>query len=365
MNLFSMLSEAAERLANQPAISCGNKVFTYEAFYKRTCALAGVLQDEGIHAGDSLAILHRNCHHFLEAYFAAAALKAVLVPLNVRLCAQELAGILDHGSAKALIAEPCFEKIAQAALAARSTSAPLPLFLSYGLDRNDSLDQRIEAYERSFQSVNEDLGDQPAQLYYTSGTTGLPKGVLLTHRNVYTHAQAAAKELGITQKEVWLHAAPLFHLADAWATWAITRAGGRHVMLPEFEAGAAFDLIAREGVTLTNLIPTMLVKMVHHPGAGKTKLNSMRRILSGGAPMALELLKRIEALFPCEYVQTYGLTETSPYLTFSLLKESLKTLPAEQRQRYRATTGRPMTGVEVRVVDEQGRDVPQDNATVG
>jgi len=125
------------------------------------------------------------------------------------------------------------------------------------------------------------------------------------------------------------------------------------------------DLVEAEGVTITNLVPTMLARIVHHEDARPGRLESMRRIMSGGAPMAVELLKRVEALFPCEYVQTYGLTETSPYLTLSLLKENLRSLREEERRRYRATTGRPMLGVEVKVVDREGREVPRDGVTVG
>jgi len=109
----------------------------------------------------------------------------------------------------------------------------------------------------------------------------------------------------------------------------------------------------------------MLGDLVHYPQAEPAKLASMRRILSGGAPMALELLKKIEALFPCEYVQTYGLTETSPYLTLSLLGEEQCDLPADRRQQLRATTGRPMRGVELKVIDQEGRPVPRDGQTVG
>ncbi|MFC1535197.1 AMP-binding protein, partial [Thermodesulfobacteriota bacterium] len=124
--------------------------------------------------------------------------------------------------------------------------------------------------------------DQPAHLYYTSGTTAEPKGVILTHKNVIIHAMAAVAEFQLTDADTWFHVAPMFHLADAWATFALTLVGGRHVMIEAFEAGETLRLIEAEKITLTNLIPTMLNLMVNHPEADKHDYTSLRIILSGG-----------------------------------------------------------------------------------
>jgi len=204
-----------------------------------------------------------------------------------------------------------------------------------------------------------------AQLYFTSGTTGRPKGVMLTHGNIGTHAQGTISELGLSASDVWLHAAPMFHLADAWATLAITQAGGRHVFAPRFEEGPVLDLFEREGVTLTNLVPTMLQRLVAHPGMDTRRFPALRRILSGGAPIAPAVVRRVIEAFRCEYVQTYGLTETSPFLTFSLLAPRQRELPEEEQLALRARTGRPFHAVEVEVRGADGRPVPHDDATVG
>lgn len=363
MNLATILQRAARLHGTRCAVACCGHSFTYAELLARAEQLAGVLREEGAGPDAPAAIMHRNCHRYIEAYFAAALLGAVLVPLNNRLSAGELAAILGHSEAKVVLAEPDF--ISRAAEAAAALPEALrPVLLSHGAGRSGT-EGRMEAFRGKPLVAALSRPDDAAQLYYTSGTTGDPKGVILTHGNVASHAMAAIAELGLSETDVWLHAAPLFHLADAWATWAITWVGGRHVIVKEFDPAVVFDVIASEGVTITNLIPAMLVKMVHHEGAVSGKLKSLRRILSGGAPMALELLKRIEKLFPCEYVQTYGLTETSPYLTFSLLKKELGSLPAGERQRFRATTGRPMIGVDLRVKDGKGRDIPWDNEAVG
>jgi acyl-CoA synthetase (AMP-forming)/AMP-acid ligase II len=363
LNLTEILVRALEHYGDNRAVVCGCNSFTYKEFTCSVGQLASLLREEGIGSGAPVAMLHRNCHHYLEAYFAAAALDAMFVPLNHRLTDGDIAAILQDSETRCVIAEELFVGRVRRAVE-MMPEASRPGVLAYDTSPT-SLPARLASRPPGPLPASSASEDDPAQLYYTSGTTGKPKGVILTHGNVASHAEAAIAELGLNEQDVWLHAAPLFHLADAWATWAITKVGGCHVMLPEFSPEKAFDLIAAEGVTITNLIPTMLVNLVHFPGADPGKLQSMRRILSGGAPMALELLKKVEALFPCEYVQTYGLTETSPYLTLSLLEPQLRKLPPEEQQRYRASTGRPMRGVEVKVVDEQGRTVPRDGRTVG
>jgi acyl-CoA synthetase (AMP-forming)/AMP-acid ligase II len=157
----------------------------------------------------------------------------------------------------------------------------------------------------------------------------------------------------------------MFHLADAWATFAVSFAGGRHSFLPRFSGGAAFDRIHRDGVTVTNMVPTMLNVMLHEDEASRRDLSSMRLLLSGGAPIAPELVQRLEALFGCTYAQTYGLTETSPYLTVSLPTPEVLELSEEEQARARARTGRPFGEIELKLVDDQGLDVPSDDESVG
>jgi len=149
-------------------------------------------------------------------------------------------------------------------------------------------------------------GEDIAQIYYTSGTTGRPKGVMLSHKNVTTHALGTIAEIHLTDCDVWIHVAPLFHLADAWATWAVTWVGGTHVLVREFDAKAILEAIQREKVTLTNLIPTMLNLMVNHPDVGKFDYRSLRVLLSGGAPIAPEVVRKIVETFKCDYIQLMG-----------------------------------------------------------
>ena len=211
-----------------------------------------------------------------------------------------------------------------------------------------------------------DITDEDiAQIYYTSGTTGRPKGVMLSHKNVMTHALGAIAEIHLTDSDVWIHVAPLFHLADAWATWAITWIGGTHVLVREFDAKTVLATIEKEKVTVTNLIPTMLNLMVNYPDSGRYDYRSLRVLLSGGAPIAPEVVRKIVETFKCDYIQTYGMTETSPYLTVSILKDHLKKLSYEDQLRFKSKTGREFISVELKVVNEQGEEIKKDEKEVG
>jgi acyl-CoA synthetase (AMP-forming)/AMP-acid ligase II len=207
--------------------------------------------------------------------------------------------------------------------------------------------------------------DDVAHLYYTSGTTGRPKGVMLTHKNVCLHALGTIAELKLTDSDIWGHIAPMFHLADAWAAFAISWVGGCHVMVAQFEAEAVMATIEKERITLSNMIPTMLNLMIKHPRIGEFDFSSLRVILSGGAPIAPQVVRSIMECFGCDYIQTYGMTETSPYLTFSILKQHLLDLSAEDQLKYKSKTGRPFMGVDLKVVDENAKPVAADEQQVG
>lgn len=362
--LSQILTRAARLYPEQVAAVCGHQRLTYREVADRTAQTAGVLAGLGVGFGDRVALLHPNCHLFLEWYFAAAWCGAILVPLNTRLARPEIERILADASPRLLVVHPHFaEVVLDLDLPADFTVVwtEVPTVLGPGQVALEELREPVDPVWPASPRDPEEL----AQLYYTSGTTGRPKGVMLSHRNVASHALMAIAELHLTDRDVWLHAAPMFHLADAWATWAITWVGGRHVFLPAFSPQAAVTLMGIEGVTVTNLVPTMLAQMVEIQETEATLLPALRLLLSGGAPITPSLVRRIIAAFGCEYVQTYGLTETSPYLTLSLPSVGVLAEGAELELEYRAMTGRPMLGVEVRVVDERGEEVPWDGETVG
>ena len=365
MNLWSILERARHLHPDRPAAGDDGRTLSYEAVGARVDALAHRLVGLGLGPGDRVAALLPNGLPYFESYFAAAGAGLILVPLNTRLTASDLGFILRDSGSSVLLTDPALAELATAALGEAPEvgrvvwAGAVPAAVG-GMPG----EAWPEPSGQPFVPVAAPI-EQIAHLYYTSGTTGHPKGVMLTHRNVWVHALAAIAELELKETDVWGHIAPMFHLADAWATFAITWVGGRHVMVARFEPGGVLDTLVREEVTITNLVPTMLNLMVKHPTAMERHFPHLRRILSGGAPIAPAVVEAIINVFRCEYVQTYGMTETSPYLTLSLLKHHLRALPPAERLRYQAKTGRPFLGVELRVVDDAGLPVPADERAVG
>ena len=362
-----ILEKARSLYGHKEAVICGRTRLTYNQFADRIFALAGFLKSKGLGRGDRMAILHQNSHEFLESYFAAAQLGAVLNPLNFRLTARDLAYILKDSGALFLIASPRFKETVHPIL---SLETELKGVIWTG-DENDHSSPDFYAYEDILISSDpvpapkEFSDDQLAHLYYTSGTTGRPKGVMLSHKNVCLHALAAIAELKITDRDNWIHVAPLFHLADAWATFAVTWVGGKHIIIPDFDPEYILSTLEKEKITITNLVPTMLNALINDQRVSAYDYSSLRALLSGGAPIAPELVKQIIQTFKCDYIQTYGLTETSPYLTLSILKENLQRLPEEEQFAFKAKTGRPFMGVNLKVVREDGTEVKADGLEVG
>lgn len=367
MPLNEILPKAAKLYPDYEAVVCGDVRLSYDQFARRVWRLANALSSIGLSRGDRLAVLHENCHVFLEAYFAAAHLGVILVPLNYRLSSGELAAIIEDSGSSAMVVQKAFEDKVKDI----PDMAGCRMIWTLGSPacrraKEDFIyeDLIAGALERAPDEIMINDGDV-AQLYYTSGTTGRPKGVMLTHGNVKSHALGTIAELHLSDSDRWFHVAPLFHLADAWATFAITWSGGKHVIVPSFEAERVMKLIEQEAITITNLIPTMLNMMVNHPRVADFDYSSLRTIMSGGAPIAPETVRKIIDAFRCDYIQTYGMTETSPYLTMSILKRHLKELPREKQLAFKAKTGREFVNVSLRVVDDLGADVACDGRQVG
>ena len=367
MNIPFILQKAVHLYGDKEAIFSAGKRYTYVRFAERVYRLANSLHAMGITKGDCIAILHHNSHEFLESYFAAAQIGGILVPLNFRLSPKELATILKDSGARVLISARTFENHLKRLPETETDPTYMILTGEGGTFSPKALDyEKMIGDEQSTPPPLPPLFDDDiAHLYYTSGTTGRPKGVMLSHKNVCSHALASIAEFKLDDRDNWIHAAPLFHLADAWATFAITWAGGKHTVAPHFDPPLILSLIEQEGVTITNMIPTMLNMLIHTPGIERYDLSSLRAVLSGGAPIAPEIVKEVIRTFNCEYIQTYGMTETSPYLAVSILKDKFRYLPADKQFQYRAKTGRPFLNVLLKVVREDGKAVKNNGREVG
>ena len=368
MNIPFILKKALSLYAAKEAVVCGQKRFTYRQLADRVHRLSCFLKTTGVDKGDRVAILHQNNHQFIETYFAVAHMGAILVPLNIRLSPRELSFILEDSGAALLISSrrfgPQITALKEIGAGLRhiiwtgSGETPTPYA---SVDYEEILEEGSASPPPSPVISDDDI----AHLYYTSGTTGRPKGVILSHRNVCVHALAAIAELRLCDRDNWIHAAPLFHLADAWATFAVTWVGGKHVVVEDFEPSKVLAILEQEQITITNMIPTMLNMLVNTPGVDKHDFSTLRVLLSGGAPIAPKVVRRIMETFKCDYIQTYGMTETSPYLTLSILKENLLRLSPEEQFHYKARTGRPFIGVLLKVVKEDGNEILTNDEEVG
>jgi len=361
------LRYAEQQYPHRTAIVCGKARFTYAQFAGRAARLASGLSSVGVKPGDRVAFLSLNCHRLLEAYYGVLEAAAVLLPLNVRLGAGELTYILNDAEASVLFFENDFSALVDSFRNKLTTvhsffllNAP-PSAAWHEGQTYDELVAAAQPYRPDLMNFDEDsLGE----LFYTSGTSASPKGVMLTHRNIYLHALSAVLAKDSSTDGVHMHSIPLFH-ANGWgAAHTVTLKGSRHVMVSRFDPPEILRLIETERVESLSLVPAMAIALVNCPEFEKRDLSSLRSIGLGGAASSPSLIREVEEKFHCECYSGYGLTETAPVLTTSAIKPGLP-WAGERRFEAQAMTGYAVLGVEVRVVDANNNDVPRDGSAVG
>jgi fatty-acyl-CoA synthase len=361
------LRYASQQYPNKTAIICGDERLTYAQFSERAAKLAGMLRELGVQPGDRVAYLSMNCHRLLEAYYGVLEAGAVLLPLNIRLNPQELAFILNDSGAKVLLFQEIFAPMVEGfrnQLATLEKYVALDHVPKAGWMVSLNYEQLLAAasgYQTDIMQVDENA---LAELFYTSGTSANPKGVMLTHRNIYLHALNVIIIFNTGSDTVELHTIPLFH-ANGWGVaHSLTLAGGTHVMISKFDPPEVFRLIEKERAQACSLVPTMATALVNCPERNKYDLSSLDRITLGGAAASPTLVREVEEKIGCICFSGYGLTETCPVLTTSQIKAGVD-WPGDKRYEGQARTGYALPGVEVRVVDAEDRDVPHDGVSVG
>lgn len=361
-------------------IDRGNdSILTYAELYQEATALASWLHEKGLRRGDAIAVHCRNSSAVMKIHFAAAALHLVIVNLNVNLAARELEYILldsgatmcfvDTGVASALIE-------ARAAVIGQTGSSLDMVWVHVDSEVKQPQEESDMGYEfdKCISSKGSTIGladmpesslDDTFHLYYTSGTTGKPKPVELSHRIVVYHAIGTVKEMKLNSLDVWGHMAPMFHLVDVFAIYAITLVGGRHVTMPVFSASDALIMMESECVSVANVASTMVAMMVNNPLADVVDFSSLRLLSCGGSPQSKSIVMRAIALFGCEFFVSYGMTECCGKISMSILPENKDSLTPEQQLDLVCTSGRPFELINVRIVDENLQDVPQDGKSIG
>jgi fatty-acyl-CoA synthase len=361
------LRYAEQQFPRRTAIVCGKERFTYAEFADRVSRLGGALRKAGVEPGDRIAFLSANCHRLLEAYYGVLEAGAVLLPLNIRLAAQELAFILNDSGARVLFFQKHFRDLVEA-FRPHLTTVKKFYLLDGQTDEQWVASQNYEALLRDAPRYRTDImqvdENAIAELFYTSGTSAQPKGVMLTHRNIYLHAVNACLALHTDNDSVELHTIPLFH-ANGWGVaHFLTVLGCKHVMIQRFDPPEVFRLIQTEQVNYCSLVPAMATALVNCPERTKYDLRSLRRITLGGAASSPTLVREVEEKLDCTCFSGYGLTETSPVLSMSPMKPEVS-WQGEQRFFGQAMTGYAIPGTELRVVDADDKDVPRDGHAIG
>jgi len=358
--------DRAETLfAKKIGVIDGDKQFTYAQFGARTHQLANALRATGLQKGDRVSFITYNTHQLLEAYYGVIEAGGILNPINVRLTPQDIGYILNHSGSKFVFFHNDFLPLLQAIKPALTATQ------FFVVMEGEGTGVATHEYEKLLASANAEYRrpnldeNQVAELFYTSGTTGKPKGAATTHRTLYLHALYSALGLGVNDSDVILHIVPLFHV-NGWGTpQTLTMVGGTHVMLRKIDPATLLGLVQKHKVTRMFGVPTIFNALLNFPDLSKYDLSSVRNVVLGGAPSAPSLVKAIQDKFGCQCIVGYGLTETTPVLTLAKPKTHLANESAEMIFARQAKTGYPIPGVHLRVVDANDADVKPDGKQIG
>ena len=340
MHTFADPLRRAMQIAPQrTAIIDRGQHFTYETFAERCERLAGALYGLGLEAGDRVAILSGNNHVYLETYVGVPASGLVVVPLNTRHAEPELKYALEDSGTKVLITDRDVGALADIV----DTVVPV----------GDAYEALLSGAERRAlgQGITEDT---LAGLFYTGGTTGLSKGVMLSHRNLISNTFHWLTCVPQSFEDATLVMAPLFHAAGSNGVLASIWTGGLQITLDAFDPKEALDLIAEHKVSATLGVPTMLAAIAEEQAANPRDVSSVRAVAHGGSPIATEVVRRTAQAFPAaELIHVYGATELSPLTTG--LRNEQNVLDSERAR----SCGQSIPGTDVRVLDTDGNEVPR------
>jgi len=356
MRLTQAVDRAAVTRADGLATRMDDREQNWGQFRSRVARLAQGLVELGITPGDRVALLALNSDRYLEWLFAVPWAGGVFVPVNTRLAAPEVAYWLADSGSRLLFVDDAFVPM-MGDLKGQMGGVEHVVYVGDGPAPEGLLHYEGLLEGRSERADAERSDDDLAGLFYTGGTTGVSKGVMLSHTNLLANALNVLPLLDLSAKTHWLHAGPMFHLADGTGTFAVALMAGENSFLPRFEPLAALQAIARERPTHAVLIPTMLNMVVHHPEVENYDLSSLECVLYGASPMPESVIRRALALMPdVRFVHGYGQTESAPFLTS--LGPEYHDLESPLSAKL-GSIGHPAPGVEIRVLGDDDREVPR------
>jgi len=367
---LSFLRRAAGVFADKTAVVYGDRRYTWREFFSRTNRFSNALKSAGVKEGDRVAFLCRNLPPLLEAHYGVPQAGAVLVALNTRFSPREIAYIVNHSESRTLFVDE--------ALAGRIKPDDLPgvetlISIADG-EKQGQVKQRLSAveYEDFLQAASDryikyDLQDEnyPIAINYTSGTTGVPKGCVYTHRGAYLQSLAQTIETGMNVYSVFLWTLPMFHCNGWCRTWAVACQGATSVCMPRPDPAEIYRLVEKEGVTIMCGAPVVWARLGGYMDEKGLRFPQPIKIEFGGATPPLKVIQSMESKGG-EVIHGYGLTESLDGLTVCEWQPKWDALSLEERSRIKARQGVVnVAASEMRVVDEQMRDVPCDGTTIG
>jgi fatty-acyl-CoA synthase len=349
--------------------------YTYGDYQKRVRRLANVLKELGVEPGDRVGTLAWNHHRHLELYFAIPCSGAVMHTLNLRLFPDQLTYVINHAEDKVIFVDPDLLPLLEGIAPALKTVRHFVIMADEGEQLPETRLSPVHSYEELLSRAPEeyafpDLDEwSPAAMCYTTATTGNPKGVVYTHRGLFLHslACAAADMMGIREEDVVMPVVPMFH-ANAWGSPFVAVWMGSKLVLPgrRLDPGSLAGLIEQERVTITLGVPTIWLGLLQLlEGGAKYDLSSLRFLLVGGSAAPEGMIRSFREKYGLYVQHAYGMTETTPLATLTRIKSYLKDAPADRFYKVAAKQGVIAPGLEMKVVDEAGREVPWDGKTMG
>ena len=359
---------------NQEIVYKDERRFTYAQFKKRVCALANLLTLQGVKAGDTVAVMDYDSHRYLECYFAIPMIGAILHTINIRLSPEQILYTIDHAEDDVLLVHNDFLPVLDQ-IKGRMDVNKFIVLSEDGTIAKTSLHVEGE-YETLLLTCNDSF-DFPdfdentrATTFYTTGTTGMPKGVYFTHRQLVLHTLGTLSTLGsapkqgsFNQSDVYMPITPMFHV-HAWGLpYVATFLGVKQVYPGRYVPDLILELIDKEKVTFSHCVPTIMHMLFNSPKIDQVDLSKWKVIIGGAAlpkAMCLEGLKRGIDLFT-----GYGMSETCPILTLAQLTPEMLELDASSQSDIRIRTGRPMGLVQIKIVDDEMREVVHNGESTG
>ncbi len=357
MRVTQALLRNAQQRPLALATACAGRRRNWRQFVERVARYAGALRSLGLAAGDRVGIIALNSDYYLETFYAVPWAGGIIVPINTRWSQPEIAYALADAGVRILVVDEHHAELGRA-LSAR-TDMKLALLGKVDATGAAALEALIDGATPADEAGRG--GDDVSGIFYTGGTTGRSKGVMLTHVNHVTNSLQLAAMMRAPEELSYLHAAPMFHIADALCVYMVTTLGGAHHVIPRFEPAACAAALQEHRVTDILLVPTMIQMLLDHLAQQRYDLSSLARLYYGASPIPeATLLRLFDALPDCAPVQLYGQTEAAPMITVLEGKYHVKEGPYAGRLR---AAGRAIPCVELKIVDANDDEVPR--GTVG